>query len=215
MNNPFSLKNILTLIPLFTACLYVMGWNYFQSYIGAFGLEGSQFPISTNENLISGAIAVALIGIKSMTTLAIVCWTLLIIFWIFIFIYLSSIWDRLLLFFARVLPQPDSIEVKRQPPEKLFNAINQGGNLLLLYIFFMSLLIVIFYTSSYLGKNAALDKINTYPNTKLAHLDLGNQVYKKAMPIQCSQTHCAYWLGDKAVILKHSDVKQHFAYPKK
>lgn len=49
----------LTLLPLLTACIYLFGMTRHMGYLGVFHVDSSEFPLSTEQNLLMGVVALA------------------------------------------------------------------------------------------------------------------------------------------------------------
>ncbi|WP_244956542.1 hypothetical protein [Aeromonas salmonicida] len=49
----------LTLLPLLTACIYLFGMTRHMGYLGFFHVDSSEFPLSTEQNLLMGVVALA------------------------------------------------------------------------------------------------------------------------------------------------------------
>lgn len=64
--NESRLQTILTVVPVLSAGLYLMGTSYHQGYLGAFGLDDSQFPLGTDRSLFSGFLAFVTFGLVPM-----------------------------------------------------------------------------------------------------------------------------------------------------
>jgi hypothetical protein len=47
----------LTLLPLITACIYLFGMSRHMGYLGVFNVDSSEFPLSTEQTILMGAIA--------------------------------------------------------------------------------------------------------------------------------------------------------------
>ncbi len=49
----------LTLLPLLTACIYLFGMTRHMGYLKVFHIDSSEFPLSTEQNLLMGVVALA------------------------------------------------------------------------------------------------------------------------------------------------------------
>ncbi|HCT5132682.1 hypothetical protein NRZ29_08040 [Aeromonas hydrophila] len=49
----------LTLLPLLTACIYLFGMSWHAGYLSVFHIDSGEFPLSTEQNLLAGIIALA------------------------------------------------------------------------------------------------------------------------------------------------------------
>lgn len=52
-------QTALTLLPLLTACIYLFGMTRHMGYLGIFHVDSSEFPLSTEQNLLMGVVALA------------------------------------------------------------------------------------------------------------------------------------------------------------
>lgn len=49
----------LTLLPLITACMYLFGMSWHMGYLSVFNVDSSEFPLSTEQTMLTGLIALA------------------------------------------------------------------------------------------------------------------------------------------------------------
>jgi len=64
--NELRLQTILTVLPVLSAGLYLMGATYHQGYLDVFGLDDSLFPLATDKALLSGFLALVTFGLVPM-----------------------------------------------------------------------------------------------------------------------------------------------------
>jgi hypothetical protein len=61
---------IVTVLPVLSAGLYLLGLSYHQGYLSAFGIDDSLYPLPTDLALFSGLFALIGVSFPAMSTLS-------------------------------------------------------------------------------------------------------------------------------------------------
>ncbi|HDC4322891.1 hypothetical protein QK281_07880 [Aeromonas hydrophila] len=80
----------LTLLPLLTACVYLFGMSWHMGYVEFFHVDSSEFPLSTEQNLLTG-VAALVVNILPLLTFPIVLFPALFVVGIFSVVTFKSI----------------------------------------------------------------------------------------------------------------------------
>lgn len=207
--NKISLQTILTVIPVLSAGLYLLGATYHQGYLDGFGVDDSLFLLPTDRTFFLGFFSLVSFAIVPMiyTGLAVV----LLIIAVAIAAVLSST-DRAKRWQAAFENKFRSRPIKLQPSEKVVNLIDKGATLYI-YLLGLALLFIILLVIAVLslkgGREQAAKEIKDFEGQKGNYVQLKEKSQLgpiKARQINCGSSHCAYWLGNEAVILRHEDV---------
>lgn len=216
--NRIGLQTILTVIPVVSAGLYLLGATYHQGYLDGFGVDDSLFLLAPDRSLLLGFFSLISFAIVPMiyTGLAIV----LLILAAVIAAVLSSTekaksWQVALeRKFKRGL-------INRQPSQKVVNLLDKSATLYI-YIVGIALLFIILLAIAVLslngGREQASKEIKDFETGKGNYVNLKEKSQPasvKAKQITCGISHCAYWLGNEAIILRHEDVDRVTAHKSK
>lgn len=216
--NKISLQTLLTVLPVLSAGLYLLGATYHQGYLDGFGIDDSLFLLPTDRSFLLGFFSLVSYAFVPMiyTGLAIV----LLIIAVVIAAVLSST-DRAKRWQAVLERKFKAHPIKVQPSEAVVNLIDKGATLYI-YIFGIALLFVILLIIAVLslngGREQAAKEIKDFENNKGNYVQLKEKSQLgpvKARQINCGATHCAYWLGKETVILRHDDVDRVTAHKRK
>lgn len=216
--NKISLPTLLTVVPVLSAGLYLLGATYHQGYLDGFGVDDSLFLLSTDRSLLLGLFSLLSFALVPMiySGLSVV----LLIIAVVIVAVLSST-DRAKKWLAVFESKFRSRPIKVQPSETVVSLVDKGA-MLYLYIFGVALVFAILLVIAVLslngGREQAAKEIKDFENNKGNYVQLKEKSQLrpvKARQINCGSTHCAYWLGNETVILRHDDVDRVTAHKRK
>lgn len=216
--NENSLKTLLSVIPIFTGFLYVIGSMYLGGYLLAYNLDGSQFQASVDRTLFSGFVVLLLNGWAPWMMLFVaifVCWFVVSLCRVIVFSrpeFRKWLKEREARAEANRLKNSDGVEGKALEDFLYRSYVWAGGSLLVLLTIFFSA-----FLSREAGVMHARSEIEDFRNDKgnyvLVETDMLNgKGSTKALQLICGSTSCAYWLGDRSIILKFEQIKSLNAY---
>jgi hypothetical protein len=209
--NESRLKTALTVLPVLSAGLYLMGATYHQGYLDAFGLDDSQFPLATDKSLLSGFLALVTFGLTPMLysifAILALCFTVLVA------AVLSS-HPRVKHWQSVVFAKLSTWRVKNAPSEAMNNLVDKSATFygysvgIFLLVF---LLLVVAVLSGKSGREQATKEMRSFKDGQ------GNFsiLYSPQLPeptrtrlIICSQSHCAFWLGKESLVLRNENIER-------
>jgi uncharacterized membrane protein len=202
-------------LPIVTAGLYLLGLTYYQGYLEGFGIEETLFPLSVDRTIFQGFVVFITLGAKPFSYLFIAA---IAVFSTAILAALISSnqrirgWGKLL---TSRLRQPSSVA----PLSKnAYQWIDKAGIVFIYvtvaFLIYLALLIVAL-TATQSGKEQASNFIENAKKTREGFVTLNftnNATPITAKPILCSASHCAYWLGNQAVLYKNESVEKIVTY---
>lgn len=209
--NSSRLQILLTVLPLLSAGLYLMGATYHQGYLEAFGLDDSLFALSLEKALLTGFVALVTVGALPMFYLWLATLALT-IFALFVTAVLSHPRFRRLLSdaAARVrnrLPRPALSTIATEIVDRSASAYTHSGFALLTLL----LLLFVAVLSAQSGREQGFKEARNFAERKGNYVTLysarldGPIVAKQ---IFCNASHCAFWLGTEGVVLRHEDIER-------
>jgi|GEM_PF-3006683 hypothetical protein len=209
--NENSLKVWLSLIPIATGILYVMGSMFLQGYLSAFNLDSTQFPVPNDRTLLN--------GYTLLITGGLVAWLL---FFAAVFLTLISV------VVGRVVMASNPKFLQRIKERKAKSA-NQTAALMqgvggqsaedtiyrvciwaLVIGFGVMMLFFVTVLSRQYGVAQAKEDIENFKVGKGNYVSVLADTLKgptKAIQLLCGTTHCAFWIGDRTVVLKQDQIK--------
>ena len=205
------LQTVLTVLPIVTAGLYLLGLTYHQGFLAGFGIEETLFPLSIDRTLFQGFVALITFGAKPLVYSLVA--TLAIFFMAVLAAVISSNqrvrrWGRLL---VSRLHQPSGRE---SLPESATQWVDKAGTAVvyvaIIFFIFLALLVVAVVAEKS-GKEQALHFIESAAKSKEGFVTLDfpdNIASVRGKPIFCSATHCAYWLGKEAVLYRNESIEK-------
>lgn len=209
--NESRLQTVLTVLPVVSAGLYLLGAMYHQGYLYGFGLEDSLFPLAIEKTLLSGFVAFISFGLVPM--LYAIAAILVLLFTVLVATVLSST-IRVKRWQAKIAAKLPSRSSKSESSPTMKHFIDKSesiyGYMVGTFLLIFSLLIIALLSMKS-GQEQAQKEIETFKDKK----DNWVMLYTGALPaptrakqIICSTSHCAFWLGDEAIILRHENVER-------
>lgn len=210
-----SLKTILTVLPVLSAGLYLLGTAYYQGYLATYGIDDSLFPISTERTLLVGFIAFVNVGFIPLgyTVLAFMC----LVFAVLVAAVLSST-PMLHNLKAAFLAKVARFRHAKSIPESIENLTGKGESIYtyLAGIFICCFLMILGASASgKSGSKHAEKEMESFASGQGSFVTVVSSLLPtsaKAKKIVCSASHCAFWLGTETVILRHDSLDRIVAH---
>jgi len=209
--NESRLQLALAVLPVLSAGLYLMGVTYHQGYLDGFGIEDSLFPLSIDRSLLSGFLALVSFGLIPMAYTVFAAMALATS--VVVAAALSSI-PRVNRWQAIVLTKLHSMRSKNAPPPALNNLSDKWATVLMYVVgvfVVVFLLAVVAVLSTKSGREQARKEIDAFKSQNGNYVTLHTAslpATTRAKQIICSTSHCAYWLGSEAIVLRHENIER-------
>lgn len=203
------LQNALTILPIISAGLYLLGFSYHQGYLEAFGIEDSLFPLATDKALLFGFFAFVSFSLVPM--LYIVAAVLLLFFTVLVVAILSSS-PRAKHLYTKLAGKLRSLCSKQKISPTLSEYVDKSGIAYSYAVgtFLVAIsLILVTLLASKSGKEQAERDIASFKQNKGTWIMLHSPLLSsptKAKQVICSTSHCAFWTGKETLILRHENV---------
>lgn len=205
------LQTVLTVLPVVTAGLYLLGLTYHQGFLEGFNIEESLFPLSVDRTLFQGFVAFMTLSAKPLY------YSLIAAAAIFLTGFTAAVissnrlvrrWGHML---ASKLRQPSNrdplSESAFQCIDKMITAFIYAAIVIFIYLG----LFIVAVSATKSGKEQALHFIDSANKSKEGFVTLylpNNTDPVIGKPILCSSSHCAYWLGNEAVLYRNESVER-------
>ncbi len=214
------LEVLLTVLPILTALLYVMGASYREGALDFYGLGTSLFPVSTDQVIYNGFLStmsfsivpvayalLSLFGLISAVMIATVLTSVPLVRR-----YQSIVREWLLIRLAKLKPThpPSPALIRVIDKSEIVYGYSVGAVALLLIV------VVAVVTSSRTGRSLAEQHAAKWKDGKAAttHVTTDEFPSLEALQIACSSSHCAFWTGDKTIVLRVDQIKKLVVDPK-
>ncbi|BBR10076.1 hypothetical protein [Aeromonas caviae] len=218
----------LALLPLITAFIYLMGMSWHQGYLLSFHVDSSEFPLSTEQTLLTGVMAVslAILPVYIYTILAmgiaIIIWFVLTGFDQEINGFISSIKLRTIDFIEGLMlklkiKKPMESVKKVSKPRKVIKWSEKLKRMAITYLIGTAILLLIGMVVELAwhvhteGTNLAKNQKTMLSNNTLEQMNIilynNNKKPALALRIICNTTQCAFWTEDDGTIyLRHEQI---------
>ena len=210
MNNS-RLQTILTVLPVLSAGLYLMGATYHQGYLEAFGLDDSLFPLASDKALFSGFLALVTFGLVPM--LYSVLAGVVLAFTVLVAAVLSS-HPRVRHWQSVIVARLSKWRAQSPPPQPMNDFVEKGATIygysVGVFLVVVSLLVVA-VLSGKSGREQAIKEIRSFKKEAGNHAILYSPLLPaptRTKQIICSQSHCAFWLGGESLVLRHESIER-------
>jgi len=186
-----------------------MGATYHQGYLGAFGLDDSQFPLATDKSLLSGFLALVVFGLVPMLYALFSIFALA--FMVMVAAILSS-HPRVKYWQSLIIAKLASWKVKNAPPEAMNDLVDKSATIygyatgVFLVLFS---LVVVAVLSGKSGREQAIKEMGSFKDEVDAYAILHSPLLPaptRVKQIICSQSHCAFWLGSESLVLRYESI---------
>lgn len=207
------LQNLLTILPILTALLYVLGSSFREGSLQPYGLDSSLFPLTTDRVLYNGFLStvsfaiepiayafLSLLGLMSALLVALVLTSVPLVRR-----YQQSIQDRFVKWAIHLRP--------KHPPSRTLLRMFDKGEVVYGYAVGavgLLLIVVVAGTASFrTGRSLAQQELIKWSQGKIAAAQVTTDAGEfKGMQITCSPNHCAFWTGSQAVIVRLDQIKK-------
>ena len=209
------LKIVLTIVPVLSWGLYLMGATYLQGYLAEFGIDDSMFVLPTDRLLLSGFFSVVNFGLLPFLY-AVFAFLLLILAVVASagLFALPRARARLVLCRRRaVVWLRRHRKVSRFFLPVMMAVDNMGTVCLYLAGPLVVLLLLIFMVkmSSLTGLEHARKEKADFARATGSYVEVSESAsaaVMKAKQLVCSSAYCAFWLGAEAVVLKTDQINR-------
>lgn len=223
----------LTLLPLLTACVYLFGMSWHMGYVEFFHVDSGEFPLSTEQNLLTGTAALV-VNILPLLTYPIVLFPALFIVGIFSAVAFKSINWVIQISREKILSIIDNEPLLKEVRETLNGSIKNKQpswlttllvSVITWYLRFAYLIVtcgivvMLAYYSHGTGETVAIRQVKemkegTFASAnKLSLAKHSGQV--SALRIVCNAIQCAFWTEkDGTFYLRHEQIDRMTIPPK-
>lgn len=213
------LQVLLTVLPVLSAALYLVGTIYHESYLKQFGVDNSMFPLPLDRVWLYGFTSLLTFGLQPMlsgVSIAVL---------VFAVVMLAAVLSSLPMVQRIQLATLQHMRAKldsfpNTPTPALVKFVDRWGVLYLYFagaFFLVIALIFAMLLSSDAGERAAeSDKENwSKGNRRSAAVSVQGETTATAFQVTCGATHCAFWTGSETRLLRHEQVASLLVYPAK
>lgn len=214
-----KLQVLLTVLPVLSAALYLVGTIYHESYLKSFGVDNSMFTLPLDRVLVYGFTSLVSFGLRPMLT------GVSIAVLVFVVVMIAAVLSS--------FPKVQSIQaatlqhiraklatVPNRPTPALIKFVDRGGVLYFYFagaFFLVIALVFALLLSSDAGTRAAEgDKAKWAKGAhRTAAVGMEGEPTFTAFQVTCGATHCAFWTGSKTRLLRHEQVVSLLVSPAK
>lgn len=205
------IQTVLTVLPIVTAGLYLLGLTYHQGFLEGFGIEETLFPLSVDRTLFQGFVAFMTLGATPFAYSLVAAMAIAITAVLAAAISSNQRirnWGHWL---VTKFQQPSRAEpLSERAPKWIDKAGALAIYLVIAFLIYLALLIVALAATKS-GKEQASHFIEKSAKSKDGFVTLhfpNGAASVTGKPIFCSASHCAYWLGAEAVLYKNESVER-------
>ena len=216
-----TLQTLLTVLPVFTAGLYLLGLSYHRGYLTTFGISDTVFPLASDMALFTGFISLVNLTFPAGFYAIIALGAFIIL--VMVAAILSST-TRVRLVVARI----EAWVLHRSPKvtlspatddlvDKSATAYGYGAG----FIVGVLLLFLMVIFSAKNGGEQAKKEIADFQAGKTTRAELFSSQVPHGyvgMPIICGEKYCAFWSSAGTIMLRHEAIDQvvlHIPSPKR
>lgn len=214
-----KLQLLLTVLPVLSAALYLVGTIYHESYLASFGVDNSMFTLPLDRVLVYGVTSLVSFGLRPMLTgvsIAVLVFVVVMIAAVLLsFPRVQGIQAATLQYIRAKLPT-----VPNAPTPALIKFVDRWG---VLYFYFagafflvMALVFALLLSSNAGARAAEGDKAKWSEGThRTAAVGIEGEPTFSAFQVTCGATHCAFWTGSGTRLLRHEQVASMLVSPAK
>ena len=205
-----SVQTLLTVLPVLSSGLYVIGMTYQEGYLAGFGTEVSLFALPTDRVLFLGLTSLISFGIGPLAygvlaVLALVSAVLIAA----VLSSLPAVKQRQAKVVAWLTPKPRT----SKPAPSMIALVDKSE---VLYGYFVGLLgitlalVLSAVFSSKTGQEHAANDIKKWQEgrTRVSTFVVDGEPPTSAFQIACGATYCAFWTGSESRLVRHEQIKQ-------
>ena len=210
MSLPRPLQTLLTVLPVLSAGLYLLGLSYHQGYLDAFGLDDSLFPLSSDKALFKGFFSLVIVAFPAGVYAAFAIGSFVIL------IALAAILSSS----ARV--RSIGAYIKKRFSKKPTPAISSTAEVWLdksavVYgyvagiVVGVALLVMIVGFSAKTGREQAEKEIKTFLEGRSSTVKLYSSQHPQEFVgrlVMCSSAYCAVWSNSGTLVIRHEAISR-------
>lgn len=199
-----EIRNLSLFLAFVTASLFTYGLTFHQGFLGYWGLEETMFKLSFERTLFQGFVASSYLGAKTL-------FPLMLVSIVFFIIFLLLDMGRKKLEKAKWLKPLKKSSVVTNESQDMPSHIKYTGSLIIFSSWALTTFTALTFLlnfAGYLGKDAANDQYEGFKSGKglpitVVHKDKCKWI---AHSIVCSETHCAFLVGEQVKVWPLSDI---------
>ncbi len=213
------LQLLLTVLPVLSAVLYLVGTVYHESYLRAFGVEESMFPLQIDRVWLYGFMSLLTLGLGPMLTgVSIVALVFAVVMTAAVLSSFPKVQRLQTLALQRI--RSKVVAMPNTPTPALIRFVEKGGVLYFYvagFFFIVVGLAVAILLSSDAGEKAAEGDKNSWSEGthRTAVVNIEGKPTFTAFQVTCGATHCAFWTGSETRLLRHEQVVSLLVSPAK
>jgi len=205
-----ALNILITVIPVLTAGLYLIGFTYHQGYLYGYGIEESLMPLPSDRVLLAGVFSLIIMGLPAGVYALAALLTLALLV-IFAAILASThrarrmgLWIKARARKWRKTPSSTSVADRALDKGAMWYAYATSG------FFFLIGVGTIAALSAKSGREQALNEIAKYSAETPTVTVYSGQLTApfQGRIVYCGERYCAFWSPTGAEILRHEDIKR-------
>uniref|UniRef100_UPI000D367548 hypothetical protein n=1 Tax=unclassified Variovorax TaxID=663243 RepID=UPI000D367548 len=205
-----SIQTLLTVLPVLSGGLYVIGMTYQEGYLAGFGVEVSLFALPTDRILFLGLTSLISFGIQPLV------YSVLVVLALVSAVLIAAVLSSLPAVQQRQARFTQWINSKRGTNKAAPSMIVLMDKSEVLYGYVVGILAITFALvlaavfSSKTGKEHAEIDIKKWSDgrTRISTLVVDGEPPLSAFQIACGATYCAFWTGSEARLVRHEQIKQ-------
>lgn len=216
-----QLETLIAVIPLASAALYLMGFAYHQSYLSVYGVDEFLFPLPIEKSWLFGFWVVLAEGLIPMMFAFFSMLSLLLAIMV---ITVATSNEKIKAHFLSVI---EKVKFHRKSktkapsaPEPTMVEITEKTGILSLYIgvpfFIMAFIGLAILLASKSGQQQAKKEMADFQIKQTHWVEIehsGQPTPTQAKLIFCSEKLCAFWQGEKSIILQTDKIDRMTAQP--
>lgn len=207
-----KLSSVLTILPIVTSALYLLGSTYHQGFLNRFGIEETLFPLSVDRIIFEGFVAFITLSAAPFSYALVAA--IAIIATVPLAALISSnqrirIWGRILSLKLRKRFSSQS-ELSESTSRWVDRAGTVAIYLIMAFALYLALLVIVISSAKSGQEQADIFKRNSTQSRDgfVALYFQGGSTPIMGKPIFCSTSYCAYWLGSETVIFKNDSIEK-------
>jgi len=203
--DPRIIQLLITVLPVLSASLYLLGLTYNQGYLAGYMVNESQFPLASDQALYTGLFSLITLSFPGVLyALA----TFLVFVVIVVVAGILSSTSRVRAWTEKIKRFGQSLRASNAPSTSVTDILDKSavwyGYLTGFIVVILAVLIMCAFSIKH-GREQAGKEIEAFSQDKSAH----SQVFPPlpAFPgparlIVCSESHCAFWSGKESFVVR-------------
>lgn len=210
MKTTHSLQTLLTVLPVFTAGLYLLGMSYNQGYLSGYEINDSIFPLSNDKALFTGFIALIYLipaGLYAIVSLAAFMILLIIAAILSSTARVRSVSTRIHGWLLHHIPKANLSPTT----DALVDISSTAYGYIAGIILSVCLLLVMALSAEKSGGEQAKKEIRDFQSGKVGRATLFTSPATESyngMLILCGDKYCAFWSNSGTTLLRHETINR-------